>query len=238
MNHLKIAITELEDMFYKQEDRFLNPLKSKKINNAFKNVIEAHFLIERMNVLGNIEYSMNMYPNQYNQKHLSKNQKELFEKSQPILERSRNKIIDLIDGYDQLCVYLNSSMSKPLSIEEFELKEASVSRKSLLLNNNTHLLLKKLKEESKIFTQHLLSTEDWVTREFSHNSLEPKALTKKELFLLIDRFDGYVESCEEASEKKGVYNYNCVFKSSFDEKRFLMSLHTEKTEKEIDDMLK
>lgn len=235
MNHLKIAITALEEMFYKHETRFEDPLLN-TVNENFENLRKAQELIEKMNVIGNIEYSMNMNSNQYKPKFLSKAQKELFEKSQSVLEKYRGKIVYLLDSYEELGCYLNDAIGETIEGKTFDFPKENYENKLAVLNSELKRLLVSLMESSESFIDSLL-LEKWMTISFPYNSETPKALSKDEIFLLVERYDGFIKTYIPYGRSGGIPDYVCVFHSEFDEFNFYRSLYTDMSDAEIREML-
>lgn len=233
MNHLKLAVTVLEDMFYNHESRFEDPLIV--ANEKFEHLTKAQELIEKMNVLGNIEYSMNMYSNHYKPRYLSKNQKELFEKSQSVLEKYRGKVVDAIDGYEVLASYLNDAIAGTILNKNIDFPKDNYDKKLKELNDSVKSLFVSLKEASNSFTETLLQN-DWERVSFPYNSQTPKALTKEEVFLLVERFDGFVDEYVFYGKSGGIPDYNCVFHSNFERLEFFKLLYTDMSEEDIKDM--
>lgn len=235
MNHLILAINELDKMFYNHETRFEDPL-IKQVNNSLENLIKAQEIIEKMNVLGNIEYSMNMHANHYKPRYLSKAQKELFEKSQSVLEKYRGQIVSTLDGYEELACYLNDAIGETMESKSFEFPKENYENKLAALNGELKRLFLSLKESSESFTNSLLE-EKWLLRSFPYNSEVPKALSKDEIYLLVERYDGFIKTYVPYGGSGGIPDYLCVFHSDFDEFNFYRSLYTDMSEAEIREML-
>ena len=103
--------------------------------------------------------------------------------------------------------------------KSFEFPKENYENKLAALNEELKRLFLSLKESSESFTNSLLE-EKWSLISFPYNSEVPKALSKDEIYLLVERHDGFIKTYVPYGGSGGIPDYICVFHSDFDEFNF------------------